>query len=306
MSIDLTVDGSPSTCREAARQVRALNEQIGAAGDMLARCMLTAASDWTGDASDAFTSVVKERIHRADDLHEGLQLLATELGLFAAGLTDVKAELQRARAIAVHAGIPVGATLPEMGEVTLETGQEGSLDHAVGVATRAREHEQQLQSAWRQCLQQVRALQWDPVDIGTLAVGKTLSTGPASRIMGALDDRLPDLDDVPLPAGPISRPGIGLLLGAAEVGKKSFTLTLEKGQEELRRRWADGSLERDIRKAMYINGVVVVTGVGAYACARTFKGVKFARCVNGAHDYSKKFGKLQGDVYFGVINRVAH
>lgn len=93
--------------------------------------------------------------------------------------------------------------------------------------------------------------------------------------------------------------------GAIKSGRKAISRTIEAGNDELERRYADGSLERDMRKIMYYNGVVVVTGAGALLCLRTSKGPALPRCIKGANDAGKTFGKAQGDAYFGLIKLAA-
>lgn len=209
MSVSLVVDGSPSGCRAAARDLRRLGGRVGAASDMLARSMITACGAWSGDSSDAFTDFTKERINRADELHEELLLLSLAMEGFGLGLADVKSEMKRARGIALRHGIEVSTVLPEVGEITLDPGQEGPLDHAVGVATRAREHEARLQSAWQESLARVSRLVWDPAEVSALvtSAGRSVSS-PVDR----LHDPVPDLPD--LTTGPINLPG--LLQGARE------------------------------------------------------------------------------------------
>lgn len=171
MSINLHVDGSPASCRQAARQVRRLAEQVDEAVSVLNLCRQRTASDWSGSASDNFDHVVKDRIHRADELHDELDRLADGLDMMATGIGHVKDEMQRARGIATRAGIPVGAALPQPGEIQLNPGQEGPLDHAVAVATRALDYELKLQVLWQRVLGPITALTWDPVQVSAADSG---------------------------------------------------------------------------------------------------------------------------------------
>ncbi|QIX25373.1 hypothetical protein ncot_01300 [Nocardioides sp. JQ2195] len=209
MSVSLVVDGSPSGCRAASTEIRRLANQVGDACDMLAKTMIAACGAWSGSSSDAFTDFAKERINRADELHEELLLFALAMEAFGLGLADVKSEMKRAKGIAVGHGIVVSTLLPEVGEITLDPGQEGPLDHAVGVANRAREHEQRLQLAWQQSLSRASRLVWDPaeVDAAVVSAGTSLS-GPVER----LRDLAPDLPD--LTPGPVDV--TGLLQGARD------------------------------------------------------------------------------------------
>lgn len=213
--IDLSVDGSPDACRSCAVGVRELAGSVGSAGDMLAEAMIRAAGAWTGDSSDAFTSVTKEHIRRADTVHAELLLFAAGLDGFAAGLHSVQTEMTRARAIATRAGIRVAVALPEAGEIVLEPGQEGPLDHAVGVASRSREHELRLQNSLHQLITRMDAVVWEPREpiagTGSSTPGRVLS--PLSGLPRRLGNLLPDLDDLPLPAGPLLNPVKGVLSG---------------------------------------------------------------------------------------------
>lgn len=195
MSINLTVDGSPASCRQAARQVRNLAASVDETVNVLNVCRQRTASDWTGRASDNFDQVVKDRIHRADDLRDELSRLADGLESMATGIAHVRDEMQRARGIAVKAGIEVGPALPQSGEVQLQPGQEGPLDHAVAVATRARNFESELQSAWQRILGQTTSITWDPVEVS----GETGTSGGKKPSKGR--SLLNSLSKV-LPGGP--------------------------------------------------------------------------------------------------------
>ncbi|KRF12295.1 hypothetical protein ASG90_15015 [Nocardioides sp. Soil797] len=226
MSVSLEVDGSPAGCRAASRDIRTLAGWVGASSDMLAASMRTACGAWSGSSSDAFTDFAKERIHRADELHEELLLFAAAMEGLGLGLADVKAEMRRARNIAAGHGIPVGANLPEVGEITLEPGQEGPLDHAVGVANRAREHETRLQSAWQESLARVSKLVWDPAEISALvaSTGKSLS-GPLDKL-----SNLPGLSDVdPSHLAATAKNATGLLQSAFSTVTKGIDDALPGG-----------------------------------------------------------------------------
>lgn len=191
MSVSLIVDGNPAGCKAAAADVRILAARVEGASDLLASTMTSACSAWTGHSSDEFTAFAKERLHRADELHEELLLFMLVLESFAHGLADVKSEMKRARGIAARHGIPVTTALPEVGEVHLNPGQEGPLDHALGVANRAREHETRLQRGLQEGLDRVMGLVWEPIDFSS--VGKSVSTsGPLDK----LGDLVPDLSRV--------------------------------------------------------------------------------------------------------------
>ncbi|KQY57082.1 MULTISPECIES: WXG100 family type VII secretion target [unclassified Nocardioides] len=302
MSINLVVDGSPASCRQAAHDLRELGGRVTAASDMLARAMGTAAGCWTGESSDAFTDFVKERIHRADGVADEINLFAGALEGFGAGLADVKAEMKRARAIAVAADLPVSTSLPEVGEVALKPGQEGALDHAVGVATRAHEHEHRLHEALLLALGQVNTLVWQEFDYSTL--GKAASGGSGSKLGDLIPD-LPDLSKVPVPVGPISQPTIGLLQGGFTVGKEVLTRTFDAGMNELERRYADGSLERDIRTLYRYHGEIVGIGAGLYFCRAAKDRLAYARCVKATQDAGKVYGKAEGDFLFWAAERAA-
>lgn len=213
--IHLTVDGSPEACRACTSGVRELASTFGAAGDALAQAMIQAAGAWSGDSFDAFTSVVKEQIRRCDAVHEELVAFAADVDGFAEDLQIVRSEMQRAHAIATRAGISAGNGLPEIHEITPLPGQEGPLDHAIGVATRARAHETAVQGALQTAIERIRAVSWEPsAQLGTAASsGPARSIGRLNTLAGSLGDLLPDRDDIPLPVGPLINPLKGVLSG---------------------------------------------------------------------------------------------
>lgn len=143
----LLVDGSPDSCRGAARELRRLEARTASVAEHLAGVQSTAAGGWHGAAGDAFRGRVKSAMRQADLQAARLRLVGAALGVLADRLDGVRAMMGEARALARAAGLPVtGDALPHAVDVPPERAE--ALARAVAVAVRARDRETRAQTDW--------------------------------------------------------------------------------------------------------------------------------------------------------------
>lgn len=193
MTTDLHVDGSPSSCRATASDLRHLRRRADTASTQLGYSLVTAATSWGGESGAKFADRCRQLLRRADDLDQVLTSVPTGLETFADGLAEVKAEMRRAEGVARRAGIPVhGEKLPGYDDLdfdALPPGAEGAHAHAEAIALRARSRESTLQADLRSVLNDANGLA--PL-AGVPAKQAGGSDGPLGDALDGLGDLLGD------------------------------------------------------------------------------------------------------------------
>ena len=216
--ISLAVDGSPSGCRQAARDLRVLRTRLATLADEVAVVRTGSAGAWTGLAGERFRTRTGALVTDADEQAEALAEVAAELDTLADRLDGVRAAMTAARMTAVGAGIPVsGDALP--GAAGLLPDQLEAHARALTAVGHAREREAEAQQRWTAVLSRVT---WEPTDDP-----RVLAATSTARGLGAFEavrpyvDRLegllpespghgsPGLPSVPLPPMLPGRGGLG-------------------------------------------------------------------------------------------------
>lgn len=144
MPIHTEIEGTPSQVRSVATWTRStLATATGSYADTVTTVRRDAGSDWEGDASDAFRTVMGRLVTRADDVEAAAHEVATELDAFADALETAQNGLAAIRSTAAASGLRltptqvlepgsppwVPARPPDDGSAT--TGQIASYDAAV-------------------------------------------------------------------------------------------------------------------------------------------------------------------------------
>jgi hypothetical protein len=169
----LTVDGSPSGCRQAADGLRMLRARLTTLADQLAATRAASAASWSGLAGERFRGRLRTLVSAADQQATVIGALAPALDSLADRLDGVRATMQAARAIALGAGIPVlGDELPPAAGLPPE--QARAHARAVALVDRARAREGELQQDWADALAAIPTPAWtDGADHPVLdAVGR--------------------------------------------------------------------------------------------------------------------------------------
>jgi uncharacterized protein YukE len=107
MSIELTVHGEPSACREAAGQIDDVKTTLDDVASTLAGCRSRAAGSWEGPAALGFMMTVGDLVNGADEVGGKLSDVSTALTTFAGTLAQVKAAMADARTTAAGGGCTI-------------------------------------------------------------------------------------------------------------------------------------------------------------------------------------------------------
>ena len=216
--ISLAVDGSPSGCRQAARDLRGLRTRLTTLADEVAVVRTTSSGAWTGLAGERFRTRTGSLVTDADEQAEVLAGVAAALDTLADRLDGVRAAMTAARMTAVGAGIPVsGDALP--GAVGLPPDQLEAHARALTAIGHARDREAAAQQQWAAVL---TGVSWQPTeDPRVLAATSTArGLGPfegirphVDRLEGLMPESpghgSPGLPSVPLPPIVPRRGGLG-------------------------------------------------------------------------------------------------
>ncbi len=107
MSIDLTVYGEPSSCREAAGQIDDVKTTLDDLSTTLAGLRGRATGAWEGPAALSFLMTVADLVSGADETAGRLGDVSTALTTFAGTLTQVKSAMAEARSTAAGGGCTI-------------------------------------------------------------------------------------------------------------------------------------------------------------------------------------------------------
>ena len=145
--ISLAVDGSPSGCRQAARDLRVLRTRLTTLADEVAVVRTASSGAWTGLAGERFRTRTGSLVTDADEQAEVLAGVAAALDTLADRLDGVRAAMTAARMTAVGAGIPVsGDALPSAAGLLPD--QLEAHARALTAVGHAREREAEAQQQW--------------------------------------------------------------------------------------------------------------------------------------------------------------
>ena len=183
--ISLSVDGSPSGCRQAARDLRTLRARLAVVADEVAAVRTGSAGAWSGLAGERFRTRTGSLVADADEQAEVLATVAAALDTLADRLDGVRATMTAARMTAVAAGIPVsGNALPSAAGLLPD--QLEAHARALTAVGHARDREAEAQRQWTTVLSKVT---WEPTDDP-----RVLAATGTSRGLGRFEGARPYVD----------------------------------------------------------------------------------------------------------------
>jgi uncharacterized protein YukE len=267
--ISLGVDGSPSGCRDAARDLRALRTRLVRVADELAVVRTDSAGAWTGLAGERFRTRTGSVVTAADEQAELLGAVAAALDTLAERLDGVRAAMTAARMTAIGAGIPVSVGgLPAA--AGLPPDQLEAHARALTAVGHARDREAEAQQQWTAALDRVT---WRPTDdprvLGATATVRGLGAFEGVRpFVDRLEGLLPESPGSGFPGLPsVPLPPVLPLPGGGGLGPGVVFRQLKRMQEEV---WEQMDHDTDVDgltlTERLARGAVMgtATGVGAF------------------------------------------
>jgi uncharacterized protein YukE len=138
--LSTVVGGDPAGCRAAADFLCLIADQARDAADRVRSADPSPGGSWAGRARQAFEAQRARTISELEDLSVRTRALAASLRRFADTVESVSAQVERARAEAVAAGVRVTATAIEVSHLPLAVTDAASRACATVGAARQREH----------------------------------------------------------------------------------------------------------------------------------------------------------------------
>lgn len=111
MSIDLTVHGEPSACREAAGQIDDVRTALETLDSALSSARSRATGSWEGPAAAAFLMDVGRTTRATEEISGKLGDVSSALTTFAGTLSQVKSGMDDARATAAGGGCTISGNV---------------------------------------------------------------------------------------------------------------------------------------------------------------------------------------------------
>ncbi|MET1060530.1 MAG: hypothetical protein ABWX84_13095 [Nocardioides sp.] len=303
--ISLVVDGSPSGCRDAARDLRTLRTSLATLADQLAAVRAGSSPAWTGLAGERFRTRTGSVIAAADEQAEVVGTVAAALDALADRLDGVRAAMTAARMTAIGAGIPVGSDgLP--GAAGLPPDQLEAHARALAAVGHARDREAEAQRQWTAVLARVT---WQPTDdprvLGATATVRGLGVAEGVRpFVDRLEGLLPGSGSPGLPSVPL--PPLLPPPGRGGVGPGVVFRQLRRMQEEEWRQMDDDTdLDGLTLTERLARGMVMgtATGVGAFgAIALCMRVGATRKAVPVCGDVGAAAGAKAGDLILRAVD----